>query len=155
VEDRGKLSQILREGPIPDEVADNPEQFAKHYTDRLRARRHGNAGELLQRREVGKVVHHAAELIHAVGVWNIAVPRLPLTHLFCAAMVEADFRYAVDNLFAIKLQHDSQHAMRPWMLRPHIEKQEIAILARTLETPLLRPEAHRILLGVFPLFREA
>src|SRR5262249_2523290 len=43
VEDWGKLPQILCEGPIPDEVADNPEQFAKHYTDRLRARRHSNA----------------------------------------------------------------------------------------------------------------
>ena len=102
--DRRHLSQVLGKRAIPDQVADDAKQLRQHDADHLGARRDLDAGEFLDRREIGQVVHHAAEVIDPVGVGNVGVPGLALTHFFGAAMVKADFGNGVDDLFAIELQ---------------------------------------------------
>ena len=45
--------------------------------------------------------------LHAVGVGDVRVPGLALTHLLRATMMEADLRDGVDNLFAGELHCDA------------------------------------------------
>ena len=85
-------------------MADDAKELRQHHADDLRARRHLDAGQLLDGQAVGEIVHHAAEIVDAIGVRNVGVPRLALAHLFGAAVVEADVGYCVDDLFAIELQ---------------------------------------------------
>ena len=82
----------------------------------LHAVRHLDAGELLDGEHVRQVVHHAAEIVDAVGVRDVGVPRLPLAHLLGAAVVIADVGHRVDDLFAVELQHDAEHAVRARMV---------------------------------------
>ena len=71
-------------------MADDAEQLGQHDADDLGAVGHLDAGQLLHGQDVGQVVHHAAEVVDAVGVGNVGVPGLPLAHLLGAAVVEAD-----------------------------------------------------------------
>ena len=66
--------------------------------------------------EIGQVVHHAAQVVDAVGVGNVGVPGLALAHLFGAAMMKADLGNGVDDLFAIELHHNAQDTVRAGML---------------------------------------
>ena len=152
-EDRRHLSEILRERAIPDQVADDAKQFRQHHADDLGARRDVDSGQLLHCREIGQVVHHAAQVIHAIGVRNVGVPGLALTHLFGAAVVEADFGNGIDDLFAIELQSDAQDTVRARMLGAEIEKHEIRAVAFATHAPFFGTEAQRLLLGHF-LFRR-
>src|SRR5947208_1496396 len=105
-EDRRHLSDMLGKRAVPDEVADDAEQFREHHADDLSAMWHGDPSQLLHCGAIGKIVHYSAQVIDAVGVWNVSVPGLALTHLFSSAVVEADFRNDVDDLFAIELQSE-------------------------------------------------
>ncbi len=67
----------------------------------LSARRHGNARQFLDRYQVRKVVHHPAQIIHAVGVRDIGMPCLALAHLLGAAVMKAYVGDSIDNLLAI------------------------------------------------------
>ena len=75
--------------------------------------------------QIRQVVHHAAEIVDAVGVGDVGVPGLPLAHLLGAAVVEADVRHRVHDLLAVELQDDAQHAVRAGMLRADVEEHEI------------------------------
>src|SRR5271156_1132723 len=105
--DRRHLSEVLGKSAIPDEVADDAEQLTHHHANDLGAGRYLDGGELLHRRQIGQVIQHAAEVVHAVGVGDVGVPGLALAHLFSAAMVEANFWNNVDDLFAIELQREA------------------------------------------------
>ena len=78
---------------------------------------HLDAGQLLDRQDVGQVVHHPAEVVHAVGVGDVGVPGLALAHLLGAAVVEADVGHGVDDLLAVELQHDAEDAVGAGVLR--------------------------------------
>src|SRR5690606_39935345 len=49
IEHRRKLSEVLREGAVPHQVAGDAEQLAHHDTDVLRTFGHFNAGEFFYR----------------------------------------------------------------------------------------------------------
>ena len=47
--------------------------------------------------------HYTAQVIYTVRIWYIRMPGLPLSHLFCAAMVKADIGDCIYNIFAVQL----------------------------------------------------
>src|SRR5215813_7660496 len=154
IEHRRERSDVLREGTVPDQVAGQSKELRHHDANHLHAVWDFDPGELLYRQDIGQVVHHSAEVIHAVGVGKVGVPRLALAHLFGPAMVIADVRHDVHYLFAAELEREAQHAMRARMLRPQIEEHKIRVLASTLKPPVFRAELQRRLFGLFLLFGQ-
>jgi hypothetical protein len=104
------------ERPVPDEMAGDAKDLRQHDPDDLRARRYVDASELFDRQAVGEIVHHAAEIVDAIGVGKEGVPRLPFRHLFGAAVVEADVGYRVDDAFSVELKNDAQDAVSAGVL---------------------------------------
>jgi hypothetical protein len=135
-------------------VADNAKQLRQHHANNLGARRYLDTGQHLDRREIGQVVQHAAQVVYAVGIRDVAVPGLALAHLLGSTMVEADFGNGVDDLLAIELQRDAQDSVRARVLGAHVEENEIRAVAFTAHTPILRTEAKRLLLSHFFLRRQ-
>ena len=97
-------------------------------------------------RQVGEVVHHAAEIVDAVGVGDVGVPGLALAHLLGAAVVIADVGDRVDDLLAVELQHDPQDAVRAGVLRAEVEEHEVVVAVGWRQSPVLGLEAQRLLL---------
>src|SRR5271156_2770082 len=106
-------------------MAHDPEELRHHDADHLPARRHNDTRQFFDRSQIREIVHHAAEIINAVGVRNVGVPRLALPHLFRAAMMKANLRYGIYNLFAIQLERYTQNAMRPRVLWTYIQKKKV------------------------------
>ena len=79
---------------------------------------------------------------------------LPLAHFFGAAVMEADIRHSIDDLFAVQLQNHPQHAVRARMLRTDIKEHEILSVAAGLHAPIFGPEAQS-LPARHPAFRRA
>ena len=104
--------------------------------------------------QVGQVVHHTAEIVDAIGVRDVGVPGLTLAHLFRPPVMEPDVRHRVDDLFAVELQGDPQHAVRAGVLGADIEEHEIGVIALAAHAPVLRLETQRLLLGQFLLRRQ-
>src|SRR3546814_8000860 len=69
------------------------------------------------------------------------MPGLALTHLLGTAMVVADVRHAVDDLFAVELQHDAERTMRGRMIAAEIEEHEVLVVGALLHDPI-RSDAH-------------
>ena len=124
----------------------------EHHADHLGARRNRDPGQLLHGHEVREIVHHAAQVIHAVGVRNIGMPGLALAHLLRAAVMESDLGHGIDDLLAVELNHNPQDAVRARMLRAEVQKDEIAAITATLHAPLFGAEAQQFLFGLLLLF---
>ena len=152
VEHRRKLPQVLRERAVPDQVADDPKQFGQHHADHLGARRNLDPRQFLHGHEVREIVHHAAQVIDAVGVRNIGVPGLALAHLLGAAVMESDLGHGIDDLLAVELNHNAQDTVRARMLRAEVQKDEIAVVTAALHAPLFGAEAQHFLFGFLLLF---
>ena len=154
VEHRRELADILRHGSVENQVTCHPEQLGEHDPNHLRAGRHGDAGKLLDRHDIGKVVHHPAEVVDAIGVGDVGVPCLALAHLFGGTMMKPDLRDRVDDLLALELEDDAEHAMHARMVGAEVEEHEIGGLAVPLHAPFLGAEAQRLLLGDLALLSE-
>ena len=152
VEHRRKLAQVLRERAVPDQVTDDPKQFGQHHADHLGARRNRDTRQFLHGRKVSEIVHHAAQVIHAVGVRNIGMPGLALAHLLRAAVMESDLGHGIDDLLAVELNHNPQDAVRARMLRAEVQKDEIAAVTAALHAPLFGAEAQQFLFSLLLLF---
>src|ERR1700685_6669 len=68
IKNRRHPANVGCERAVPDELADDAKELRHHDADHLAAWRDGDAGELLEGGEIGEIVHHAAEIIDAVGV---------------------------------------------------------------------------------------
>ena len=124
----------------------------EHHADHLGARRNRDPRQFLHGHEVSEIVHHAAQVIHAIGVRNIGMPGLALTHLLRAAVMESDLGHRIDDLLAVELNHNPQDTVRTRMLRPEVQKDEIAVVTAALHAPLFRAEAQQLLFGFLLLF---
>lgn len=58
-------------------------------------------------------------------------------------MVVADVRYAVDDFFAIKLQHNTERTVGRRVVRTEVEEHEVLIFGATLHAPIFRFEGQR------------
>ena len=111
---------------------------AQHHADHLGTRRNRDPGQFLHGREVSEIVHHAAQIIHAIGVRNIGMPGLALAHLLRAAVMESDLGHGIDDLLAVELNHNPQDAVRARMLRAEVQKDEIGCRHGYAACPTLR-----------------
>ena len=127
-------------------MARDAEQLAQHDPDHFHPVRHLDARECLDGEQVREVVHHSAEIVDAIGVRDVGMPRLTLAHLLGAAVVIADVGNRVDDLLAAQLQHDAQDAVRAGMLRAEVEKHEIVGAVARRQSPAPGLEAQRRLL---------
>ena len=71
------------------------------------------------------------------------MPGLTFAHLFSATVVVADVRYAVDDFFAIKLQHNTERTVGRRVVRTEVEEHEVLIFGATLHAPIFRFEGQR------------
>jgi hypothetical protein len=108
IEHRAHRADVLAERAVIQQVRQDPKELAQHHADGLHPIGDFDAREFFQREHVGEVVHHAAEIVDAIGVRNVAVPRLAFAHVFGATMVVADVGHAVDDHVGFELQHDAK-----------------------------------------------
>ena len=64
---------------------------------------------------------HRRDVVEPVEIRDRLQVGLVLDQLFGAAMEKADMRVDALDDFAVKLQHEAQHAVRRGMLRPEID----------------------------------
>src|SRR5690606_29545445 len=69
--------------------------------------------------------------------------------LFSATMVEANFRYNVNHVFAVELKDQPQHAMGSRVLRSDIEEHEIGLFTVANHSPVFRFELKVCLFFVY------
>ncbi len=67
-EHRRHGADVLDVGTQEQQVAGDPEELGHHDADDVDLLGHLDAGQLLDREHVRQVVHHAAEVVDAVGV---------------------------------------------------------------------------------------
>ena len=138
-------------------MAVDAEQFGEHHADHVHAIRHGDPGQFFHRQHVRHLVDAAAEVFNTVGIRDVAVPGLTLAHLLGAAVVITDVRYAVDDLFAIQLQNNTECTVGRRVVRTEVEEHEVLVVGAALHAPLFRFEGQRfhlqILLGFGQLKR--
>src|SRR5579884_3823917 len=153
IEYRRHLADVLRECSVPHEVADNPEQFRHHHADHLPAWRDLDACELLESHKIGEFVHHPAQVVNAVGVGYEFVPGLAFAHLLRAAVMEANLRDTIDNLFSIKLDNNTENTVCAGVLRADVQKDKVRTVLATLHAPVFGPEPQGFLLSFFLFVR--
>jgi hypothetical protein len=106
-------------------------------------------GEHLDRETVHQVVYHPAKVVDAVGVRDVGVPALSLTHLLGSTMVVADIENRIFDLLTIELENDSEQTMSTRMLRAEIEKHEVCVFGLGLHAPVPGLEHKRLLFSLF------
>ena len=105
----------------PDQVRVDAGQFVHQNPHPLRFRRDLQPQQLLHCQAVGQVVGHGAEVVDAVGQRNHLLVELRFAGFFDAGVQVADFGLHADDRLAINFEHQSQHAMRRRVLRPHVQ----------------------------------
>lgn len=126
-------------------MAGDTEELGQHHADGVDLLWHLDAGQLLDREHVRQVVHYPAEVVDAVGVGDEAVPGLALGHFLGATVVVADVRYAVDDLFTVQLQDDTERTVRGRVVGAEVEEHVVLVGALALHAPGFRVEACRFL----------
>src|SRR5450830_646975 len=100
----------------PEQVVEDTSNLIEHDTDILRANRHFNTHELFNRHHICMLVGHHGHIIQTIHIGHRLQISTILSELFSGSMQETDMRVSALNHFAIKLQHQTQHAMRCWVL---------------------------------------
>ncbi len=99
---------------------DAPDLAIKH-ADQLPAAWHGDAEQLLRRQTERVLLIHRRDIVEPVEIRDRLQIGLVLDQLFGAAVKQADMRVDPRDDFAVKLQHQTQHAVRGRMLRSEID----------------------------------
>ena len=123
VEQRRDRADVERVRAQPNLVAGDAAQLRQDDADVLRPRRSFHVQQLLDRLAVTQPVGDRGHVIHAVHVRIEHRVGAVLGNLLYAAMQVADDALGAQDLLAVQLQDDAQHAVRGRMLRPHVEHQ--------------------------------
>ena len=127
VEERRHRSDIERVRAQPKLVAGDAIQFGQDHANIFRARRRFHIHQLLDRFAVAEAIRHGSDVIHAIDVGIEHRVGAVLGDFFHAAVQVSDDALGAQNLFAVKLQDDAQHAMRSRMLRAHVDDEFVRI----------------------------
>ena len=117
---------VQRHRADAEQVRTDAREFRADDADVFAPRRHVHAQQFLHGVRVGDVVGQRREVIEAVGVRNELRVRHVLGDFFVAAMQVTDIGPGVDDLFAVQLEHEPQHAVRARVLRPHVDDHPLA-----------------------------
>ena len=129
------MSHVLRKCAVEKQMAAQPEHLRQHNANGLRSCRHLDPCHLLYRHDIGQIIHDPTEVIDAVGIGNIGVPGLALSHLFGTAMVVTNIRDRINENFAVQLQGYPECTMHTGMVGTEIQKHEIRIFRLALHAP--------------------
>ncbi len=106
----------------PHQVVQQPRDLAEHHADVLRAHRHVDAEQLLDRQAVGVLVAHHRHVVEPVHVGQRLDEGLALGELFGRAVQQADVRVGALDHLAVELEHEAQHAVRGRVLRAEVQR---------------------------------
>ncbi len=118
---RGQRADVHRLRGDVEQVRQDAADLAVENADQLAAARHGNAEQLFRRETERVLLIHRRDVIEPVEIRDRLQIGFLLDQFFGAAMKQADMRIDAGNHFAVKLQHQTQHAVRRRMLRPKVD----------------------------------
>ena len=95
--------------------------LAIEHADQLAAARHLDAEQLLGRHAEGVLLVHRRDVVEPVEIRDRLQIGLLLDQLLGAAVKQADMRVDAGDDFAVKLQDQTQHAVRSRMLGPEVD----------------------------------
>ncbi|CQR22550.1 Uncharacterised protein [Yersinia enterocolitica] len=110
-EHRSHCTDVLDKSTDIQQVAVDAKQFRQHHADGFNAIRHFYASQFFNCQHVRHLVNATTQVLNTVGIRNVAVPGLALAHLLRTTVVVTHIWHAVDNLFTIKLQHDTERTV--------------------------------------------
>ncbi len=90
-------------------------------------RRRFDVQQLFDRFAVSQAVRDRGDIVHAIHVGIEHRVGAMLGNLLHAAMEVADDALGAQNLFAVELEDDAQHAVRGRVLRTHIDDEFVGI----------------------------
>ncbi|MNS94130.1 hypothetical protein D3C72_1283360 [compost metagenome] len=105
----------------PHQVVHDAGDLVEHHTDVLRADRHFQAQQALDRHHVGVLVGHHRHVVESVHVGHALDPGLLLGQLLGGTVQQADMRVGALDDFAVQLEHQAQHAVRRRVLRAEVQ----------------------------------
>ena len=102
-------------------MARYPLQLRKQHPDVFHALRHLEVQQLLDAEHVAEAVGLRGEVVHALDERDDLLPLLLLGRLLDTRVQIPDGGHARFDRLAIELQHETQHAVRTGVLRPHVD----------------------------------
>ena len=106
----------------PQQVVQDARDLVEHHADVLRAHRHVDAEQLLDRQAVGVLVAHHRHVVEPVHVRQRLDVGARLGELLGRAVQQADVRVGALDHLAVELEHQAQHAVRRRMLRAEVQR---------------------------------
>ena len=122
VEEDGHRADVEAVRAEPQQVVQDARDLVEHDADVLRAHRHLDAEQLLDRHHVGVLVAHHRHVVEPVHVRHRLDEGLVLGELLGGAVQQADVRVGALDHLAVELQHQAQHAVRRRMLRAEVQR---------------------------------
>ena len=106
-----------------EQMGENAADFGIEHADQLAALGHIHAQQLLDGQTEGMFLIHRRAIVEPVEVRHVLRIGARFHQLLGAAMQQADMRIDALHHFAIKLQHEAQHAMGRRMLRAEVDRE--------------------------------
>ena len=117
----------------PHQVRGNALQLHHQHADVLRALGHFDAQKFFDGQAICEVIAERIEVIDAVGEGDGLRIRLVLAGFFNAGVQVTHVRNGFDDIFAVQLQQNAQHAVRRRVLRPHVENHGFGLAGGRLD----------------------
>ena len=117
VEERRHAADVERVRAEPQQVVEHARDLVEHHADVLRADRHLDAQQSLDREAIGVLVAHHRHVVEPVHVGKRLDPGAGLGELLGRAVQQADVRVGALDHLAVELEHQAQHAVRRRVLR--------------------------------------
>jgi hypothetical protein len=106
----------------PHQVVQQARDLGEHHADVLRADRHVDAEQLLDRQAVGVLVGHHRHVVEPVHVGQRLDEGLALGELLGRAVEQPDVRVGTLDHLAVELEHEAQHTVRGRVLRAEVQR---------------------------------
>ena len=90
--------------------------------------------QLLDREHEHELVVLVADVVDALRVRDALPPRLLLHRLLEAGVQVADHRVEADDLLAVEVDDQAQHAVRRRMVRPEVDLQDVVVASSSAGT---------------------
>ncbi len=122
VKEGAKCAEIQAISAHAHQVAGDAVHLGDDNANDLRFLGNLHAAQLFHGHGIAEVHVHPGQVIHAVGVGNELDGRHVFADLLGTAVQIPQVRRDFGNDFAVRAQHEPQHAMRARMLRPHVDE---------------------------------
>lgn len=103
-------------------VVRNTRQLGEERPQILRAQRHFEVEQLLDREHIAMLHAHRRAIVEAIEVGQRLRIGLVFDQLLGAAMQQADMRIDAFDDFAVQLHDEAKHAVRRRMLRAEVDR---------------------------------